>query len=352
MSSKQQVTLTIAGDASKLKSAFDEVGQASRDMSREVAAAGDGFDRVGEAADTVDTRSMGFRDTLTGVEDGMKGIKMATEDGLGFESLLLLGTGVGDLASGFFNFLVPSLKSAVTWLGQTKVGTLAAAAAQKVAELGSKAWAGAQWLLNAAMTANPIGLVVLAIVALVAIVVLIATKTTWFQDLWRAVWSRIGDPVKAAWDWIRKTTTKAFDWYLSLPGKIGSAFKKVGGFISAPFRAGFNAISRAWNNTVGRLSWSVPGWVPGIGGNSISVPNLPTFHSGTSAVPGRPGENVLAVLQAGEQVRSRSASMGGGVAVIELNSSGSRLDDLLLEVLRRSIRVRGGNVQVVLGGAR
>jgi hypothetical protein len=35
--------------------------------------------------------------------------------------------------------------------------------------------------------------------------------------------------------------------------------------------------------------------------------------------------------------------------VVELHSGGSRLDDLLLEVVRKSIKVRGGNVQVVLG---
>ncbi|MDT0377224.1 hypothetical protein RM572_00340 [Streptomyces sp. DSM 42041] len=40
----------------------------------------------------------------------------------------------------------------------------------------------------------------------------------------------------------------------------------------------------------------------------------------------------------------------GGTAVLEIRSGGSRMDDLLLELLRRAIRVRGGNVQVVLGG--
>lgn len=40
----------------------------------------------------------------------------------------------------------------------------------------------------------------------------------------------------------------------------------------------------------------------------------------------------------------------GGHAVLEIQSSGSRVDDLLLEILRKSIRVRGGDVQLVLGG--
>lgn len=305
------VTLTFAGDSTKLESAFDRVGQAAQGMKRDVASSADSFDRVGEAADTVDTRAMGFRDTLTGLQDGFAGIKKVNEDGLGFESLLLLGFGVGDLASGMFNFLIPALKSSVTWLKATKVGVLATSAAQAVASAGAKVWAGAQWLLNAALTANPIGLVVVAIGLLVAAVVWIATKTTWFQDLWKWIWSKIGDPVKAAWDWIKKITTKAFDWYISLPGKIWNAFKKIGGYISAPFRAAFNLVATAWNNTIGRLSWTVPKWVPEIGGNTIGAPQLPTFHQG-GIVPGAPGQEVPILAMAGERVTPPGRPVPGG----------------------------------------
>lgn len=40
---------------------------------------------------------------------------------------------------------------------------------------------------------------------------------------------------------------------------------------------------------------------------------------------------------------------GGGPIVLEIKSSGSRLDDLLVELLRKAVRVRGGDVQLVLG---
>lgn len=40
---------------------------------------------------------------------------------------------------------------------------------------------------------------------------------------------------------------------------------------------------------------------------------------------------------------------GGGPMVLEIRSGGSRLDDLLVQVLQKSIRSRGGNVQTVLG---
>lgn len=57
----------------------------------------------------------------------------------------------------------------------------------------------AQWALNAAMSANPIGLVVLAIGALVAGIVWVATQTNWFQETWANVTSFIG--AAATWLW-------------------------------------------------------------------------------------------------------------------------------------------------------
>jgi hypothetical protein len=192
----------------------------------------------------------------------------------------------------------------------------------------------AQWLWNIAMSANPIGLIIIAVGALIAIIVLIATKTTWFQDAW-----------KASWGWIKRTASDVWDWLKELPGKIGSAFVKVAEFIGRPFRAAFNFVADAWNNTVGKLQWSVPDWIPGIGGNTIGVPKLPKFHSG-GVVPGVPGQEVMAVLQAGERVSPQTSS---GNVVLEVNTGGAPLDDLVGELIRRYVRVRGGNAQLALG---
>ncbi|MGH2690626.1 MAG: hypothetical protein ACRDKW_17730, partial [Actinomycetota bacterium] len=129
----------------------------------------------------------------------------------------------------------------------------------------------------------------------------------------------------------------------SIPGKIKKGFSVVAGFISAPFRAAFNGIKRIWNSTIGGKGFSIPDWVPIIGGKEFRIPRL---HTG-GVVPGAPGSETMALLQAGERVTP--AGRSGGAVVLELRSSGNRLDDLLVEVLRRSIRVKGGNVQVVLG---
>lgn len=71
------------------------------------------------------------------------------------------------------------------------------------------------------------------------------------------------------------------------------------------------------------------------------------FHSG-GIVPGPVGTEVPAILQAGETVIPAGGRSGS--TVLEIRSGGTQLDDLLLEILSRAVRRRGGNVQLVLGG--
>ena len=222
------------------------------------------------------------------------------------------------------------LKIAIGVVGGLAAAILAINVALKVWRAAVVVATAVQWLWNVAMSANPIGLVIIAIAALVAAIVLIATKTDWFQKLWTAIWVKIEKPVKAIWSWIRQHwqlllgplvapiatavkfimrhwdtiksgAQKTFNFIRELPGKIGSAFSRIGRLISAPFRAGFNAVARAWNNTVGRLRWTVPGWVPKIGGNTVGAPQLPTFHRG-GVVPGPMGAEVPIMAKAGETV--------------------------------------------------
>lgn len=49
-------------------------------------------------------------------------------------------------------------------------------------QLATKAMTAAQWLLNVAMNANPIGLVIVAIAAIIAILILLWNKCEWFRD--------------------------------------------------------------------------------------------------------------------------------------------------------------------------
>jgi hypothetical protein len=125
---------------------------------------------------------------------------------------------------GFLGFLsdtaIPVFGQVVTWVGKNAdtvlmlagvvAGTAAAygiataaGALYKSFQVASAAATGgltvAQWALNAAMSANPIGIVVVAIGALVAGIVWVATQTTFFQDVWATATSVIG--TAATWLW-------------------------------------------------------------------------------------------------------------------------------------------------------
>lgn len=322
---KNQVTLTFAGDSAQLEQAFDRVGSSAKSMSDKVGNStkafddtGNGLGHLGEKADSAESKLIGVHDVIDGTASIMQGP--------GKQGIASYVQGWADLAGG----LAPLLLG----LADTKVGLIAQSVWMGIVKAATVVWTGVQWLLNAALTANPIGLIIVAIVALVAIIVLIATKTTWFQDLWRVVWSFVKNTAIDFWDWLK-----------DLPSKLGSVFSSIAGFISAPFKSAFNFVSDAWNHTIGKLSWSVPDWVPFIGGNRISAPQLPKFHTG-GVVPGAPGTEMVALLQAGERVTPAGQS---GTAVLELRSSGARVDDFLIEMLARAIKGRGGNVQVVLG---
>jgi len=294
------VVLTFAGDSDKLEKSLGSVGKAAQQMGKDVDEGAGKLGKMGEATDQVATKSstaygafgaLGSGLTLVGADSGPAATAL-TNLGLAFDFL----SGVTDLAT-------LALESAAVAKAKDVIVTTASAVAQKAAAAASAVWTGAQWLLNAAMDANPIGLVVLAIVALIGVIVLIATKTTWFQDLWHAAWGGIKSGAEAVWNWLK-----------GLPPWFESAFKSISNFITAPFRAAFNFVSDAWNNTIGKLSWTVPNWIPGIGGATISAPRLPHFHSG-GVVPGVPGAEVLAVLQAGERVSTGASDAGGGATM-------------------------------------
>lgn len=197
----------------------------------------------------------------------------------------------------------------------------------------------AQWLWNASLWASPVTWIVLAIAALVAIIVIIATKTTWFQDIWNAAWGGIKKAASATWDWMKNTL-----W----PG-LKNFFTTLGDVILWPFKTAFRGIASLWNNTVGRISFTVPDWVPGVGGAHFAVPKIPTFHRG-GIVPGSLGAETLAVLQAGERVSP--AGGGGHAETILLGSDGSEVGDFLLGQIRDAISRRGGDPGRVLGTTR
>ena len=87
---------------------------------------------------------------------------------------------LGDMGSAYSG-LAPVLKGVGAWLRQTVV-------AQKLLVVWTKVVTAVQWLWNAAMTANPIGIIIVAIGALVAGIVWLANKVSGWGEAWKHTW--------------------------------------------------------------------------------------------------------------------------------------------------------------------
>jgi murein DD-endopeptidase MepM/ murein hydrolase activator NlpD len=79
----------------------------------------------------------------------------------------------------------------------------------KIVQAATKVWAAVQWVLNGALSANPIGIVIVAIAALVAAIVVAWQKSEKFRDIVTGVWQAVQDKVGAVVGWI-KTTWNTF----------------------------------------------------------------------------------------------------------------------------------------------
>jgi phage-related protein len=122
------------------------------------------------------------------------------------------------------------------------------------------------------------------------------------------VWGPIKDGATVVRDWVVEKFGAVIDFFRELPGKIGGFFGGLADTIKSPFVSAFNAIANVWNSTVGKLSFTIPSWIPGIGGKGWDVPDIPTFHNGGMFRAATPGGEGLAMLQDGERVTPAGGS--------------------------------------------
>jgi phage-related minor tail protein len=213
-----------------------------------------------------------------------------------------------------------------------------------------KAWTVVQWLLNVAMSANPIGLVILAIAALIAIAVLLVQNWETIQSKTIEIWNKIKDFFLNVWEKIKEVFTKYWAEILLVifpPAGIVAMFIKHWGSISTwfmnnvwqPIKNGaaiiwdaiketfVNAINwiigltEGWVNSfisainmiitaLNSLNFDIPDWVPGIGGKSfglniskISNVELPRLgSSGSSTIIGDVSINIEGANQEPQEI--------------------------------------------------
>lgn len=239
------LAVDIVADASNATAAFDKAS----------ASASSTADRIGDVGDKSGTTATGLG-ALSGALD-------AAGFGPAADALGLMATGLDAAEGSTMLFKVAQESLSLTTIKDT-AARIANTVATTAANVATKLWAAAQWLLNAAMSANPIGLIIALVVGLIAVIVLIATKTTWFQDAWKVAWDAIKTAAAAVWDWLKiagpaaldvllapvKLVKKAFDavvdaikdvieWLKRI--KVPDAIGKIGDFVGGIFGGGKSA---------------------------------------------------------------------------------------------------------------
>lgn len=300
----RKAILAFEGDSSDLEQTFTRVGGEARDMAADFDAAaadargfGTAMDRAGGAAGNSESAFSGSADLL----DGLGGAF-----GLPTEGATNLMRSFGDLSGGF-STLGPMMGQAIGWI--------------KNLSLVTKAQTAVQWLMNAAMSANPIGLVVAAIAALVGAFIL-----AWnHSETFRQVVTTAMDGAKVAVGWVVDRFTDLWNFIKDIPSKIKSGFSTLADIIKTPFTTAFDGVKRLWNNTIGGFSIRVPDWVPVVGGKGFDFPRM---HMG-GVVPGNPGQPVPVMAMAGETVGRAGAAAGGGTTVIQLVLDGKVVTEVV-----------------------
>jgi hypothetical protein len=161
--------------------------------------------------------------------------------------------------------------------------------------------------VNVAMALNPFSLIAIAVVGLGALLVTAYKKFEPFKTVVDAVFGGIEF-------WITEVTIPAFRTMYTVAKTI------------------FNGIARVWNNTFGKLSFSVPDWVPGIGGKGFDVPNIPMLAEGgivnspTLALIGESGPEAVIPL-------SKMGQMGGGMNITVNAGLVSTPDQIGMEII-------------------
>lgn len=135
-----------------------------------------------------------------------------------------------------FTEIVNTLANVVSWIGENAdwLGPLAMGIGIAVAAIA--AWTAVQWLLNVALTANPIGLIVVAIGLLIGAIILLVqnwdTVVAWLTEVWQGFV-----------DWIVSVIDGFVAWWNEIWAAVGSFFSDV------------------WDNLVNWVRDLVLGWI-------------------------------------------------------------------------------------------
>lgn len=196
---------------------------------------------------------------------------------------------------------------------RSTVATIASTVATKAAALASRAWAAGQWLLNAALTANPLGLIVVGLVLVVGALILAWKKSETFRAIVLGTWNALKVAGIAVFNFLKKVLLN-----FTPVGQIiknWSRIKSVASSIFGWLKGFISGVGRTVKNVF--LNFTPVGQVIQHWGRIKSTATS-TFNGVVSFIKGIPGKAASALSGLGSRVV-------GVITSVNLFSAGSRL---------------------------
>jgi hypothetical protein len=297
------------------------------------------------------------------------------------------------LVNALLPILIPAFVAMKFALLGTRVALMAVTAATTVWKVAVGIATAVQWLWNVALTANPIGLIILAIAAFIAVIILAIKYHKQIGHFFAFIWGKIWDALKIFWAWLKDVfgpallesllgpfklalagiswvwdqivagAKGAFDWVTGILSKIGdylgslpARWKAIGAhlwdWLKDTLKDSLNWVVSKINWLIGKFNWLTGQWSKlgsaiGLSIPTFALPEIPMLASG-----GDIRSTGLALVHAGERVTpaAQVASLpAGGRRDVVVLKGGDALTKVFLEMIRKATRDRGGDVQFVIG---
>lgn len=285
--------------------------------------------------------------------------------------------GIGDLFGMFTGNEVTGSVSAWESFGEVlgyvlavflalKVGLLAVQGVMVAVSAVTKAWTAAQWLLNAALNANPIGLLIIGITALIAVGLWLVQNWSTISAWWNNLWEGISSWAEEKWNAIVGTITGAWDTIVagiagfgaSIFSGLQSVWDTVSGGISSAWDGYVSLLSTFWGTIVSGITdfgaslvggiqdaWnSVLEFLNGLNLFESGAKLLDTFVEGIKSMASSVVDSVSGVLASVREYLPFSDAHTGPLS--QLTLSGSRMMTTLAEGVNLG---KGGLVASVSG---
>lgn len=232
------------------------------------------IDKLSEAIRNSDGAAQAMSETMVDNLGGDITLMKSNLEGLQIAIYEKIEPALRDMVASL-NDIIDSVKVAVQWISDNfgtvlitvtglvtaftaqlianKVAVIAATAAEQGLTIAQYAAATAQNVLNAAMNANPIGLIIVAITALVAAFKYLWDNCEGFRNFWLGLW----DAIKQAWEAFKENWSAGMDQIIKITTEIATKVSTIWNaimlVIATIMNSIKNTITTVWNAITGAV---------------------------------------------------------------------------------------------------